>query len=212
MPKVVDPAERRNAIAAAAIETIARGGLDKATLANVAAQAGLAVGSVRHYFEGQASMIEFAMRWLADRIGARVLAIAGPVLAGEVGTMAERRRATVDLLCELLPLDETRRREVTAWLALSAAAVYRPGLRPIVDDMHESVRGLTRVIVERSRAAGLSDGDDADLDADVERLAALIDGLAVDAILRPDRYSPQRMRSVVERQLDRLGSPGADRT
>lgn len=212
MPKIVDPEERRNEIAAATIATIARGGLDHATLANVAAEAGLAVGSVRHYFAGQASMVEFAMRWLVDRIGARVLAIAGPVLAGEVSEMAERRRATVDLLCQLLPLDETRRREVAAWLALSTAAVYRPDLCPMVDDMHAAVRALTGAIVDRSRAAGLFDGDDEDAAVDADRLAALVDGLAVSAILCPDRYPPEHLRSVVERQLECFGAPGTGRT
>ncbi|MGZ9838673.1 TetR/AcrR family transcriptional regulator [Tsukamurella ocularis] len=212
MPKIVDPDQRRDEIATAAIALIARGGADHATLANVAAEAGLAVGSVRHYFAGQAAMVEFAMRRLADRIGERVLAIARPVLDGEVSDPHERRRATVDLLCELLPLDGLRRREVTAWIALSAAAVYRPDLHPIVDELHAAVRAVTRVIVERSRAAGLSDGTEEDLDLDADALAALVDGLAVDAVLYPDRYPPERLRRVVERHLDRASAPGPRRT
>ncbi|MGX9294181.1 TetR/AcrR family transcriptional regulator [Tsukamurella paurometabola] len=212
MPKIVDPDQRRSAIADAAVTVVARGGADHATLANVAAEAGLAIGSVRHYFDGQAAMVEYAMRWLADRIGDRVRSIAQPVLDGDVTGADARRRATVDLLSELLPLDENRRREVTAWLALSTSAIHRPELRRIVDDLHGAVRALTRAIVERSTAAGGVDPGDRAVVLDAERLAALVDGLAVDAVLCPDLYPPELLRAVIERHLDRAGQADPGRT
>ncbi len=205
VPKVVDAEQRRSAIADATITVIARSGVDHATLANVAREAGLVIGSVRHYFASQPEMVSYAMRWLSDRIAGRVLRIAQPVISDAEGLAPDRRRAITDaVFCELLPLDEPRQRETMAWLALSVTAVNRPDLRPVVDELHDGLHTLTRTVLRTIRTRGGLDVDDETLELEVERLVGLLDGLATNAVLCPHRHPPEQLRAVLRHHLDRL--------
>jgi AcrR family transcriptional regulator len=57
---------------------IRRDGVDQASLRAVATEAGLVIGSVRHYFATHDEMIVFAMRVLADRVTTRIAALGKP--------------------------------------------------------------------------------------------------------------------------------------
>ena len=59
MPKVVDIAERRNELAAAAAQLIARSGVGAATLREVAAEAGWTTGALTHYFADKRELLRF---------------------------------------------------------------------------------------------------------------------------------------------------------
>ncbi|WP_181272947.1 TetR family transcriptional regulator [Brevibacterium oceani] len=86
----------------------------KVSLRAIAEEAGLAIGSIRHYFTTAEGIVRFALETLVARIGARLedrLASLLPQLdAGSLSGDAAKE-ATVDLLAELLPLDEVRRQE-----------------------------------------------------------------------------------------------------
>ncbi|WP_308015612.1 TetR/AcrR family transcriptional regulator [Streptomyces huiliensis] len=202
MPKIVDPVARRRAVAQAVLSVTARHGLENASLRNVAEEAGLAVGSVRHYFADHDELVTFAMRELSRRIGDRIRAHAERLLAPGGGI--DRRAGTEELLAEFLPLDEARRQECALWLAFSAAAHTRPRLRPCAAELQAGLHALmARVLDEARRAGGLPDALDVELEA--TRLAALLDGLTLQATLLPDRYPPELLRRVLGRHLDTLG-------
>jgi AcrR family transcriptional regulator len=189
MPKVVDPEERRASVAAAVWRVIRRSGLDGVSVRTVAAEAGLSPGSLRHYFATQTELLTFAMHLVGDRVRARVEAIeAGPDAATTV-------RRVID---ELLPLDPERHAEAEVWLAFTTRAQVDPALRALRDasyDVLESLCGdLTDALAPDHPARG----------AEVERLYALIDGLVVHAVMRPDRATPDLMRAVIDRHLNEL--------
>ncbi|MEU5543786.1 TetR/AcrR family transcriptional regulator [Streptomyces sioyaensis] len=201
MPKIVDPVERRRAVAQAVLSVAARQGLEQASLRNVADEAGLAIGSVRHYFADHDELIAFAMRELSQRIGDRIRTHAERLLARDGRT--DRRAATEELLAEFLPLDEARRQEAALWLVFTAAARTRPELRPCAAEMQADLHTLmSRVLYEARGAGGMPDGLDIELES--TRLAALLDGLALQATLLPDRYPPKLLRQVLRRHLDAL--------
>ncbi|MGG7569515.1 TetR/AcrR family transcriptional regulator [Streptomyces sirii] len=101
MPKIVDPVTRRRAVARAVLSVAARHGLERASLRNVAEEAGLAIGSVRHYFADHDELMIFTMRELSQRIGDRVRTHAERLLAPDGCT--DRRAGTEQLLAEFLP-------------------------------------------------------------------------------------------------------------
>ncbi|WP_181781536.1 TetR/AcrR family transcriptional regulator [Pseudonocardia pini] len=115
MPKQVDHAERRELIADAVLAVVARGGLEEASVRHVAAEAGVSVGMVQHYFRTKDEL----MRCALERVGARVQARMGE----GVETPREMLRA---LFRQLLPLDEERAREGRVVLAFLAYATVRP--------------------------------------------------------------------------------------
>lgn len=201
MPKIVDPGERRRLVAEAIFTIVVRDGLAHASLRNVAQEAGLAVGSVRHYFTGSEEMILFALRALVDRIGARILARAEQAVAEPV---RERRRAmTAELLGELLPLDATRYTESAVWLAFATEARTTPALRPHVREMYEGTRRIVAKVLTRTRQMG-GLADHVDIGVETERLTALLDGLMTNGVIQPDRMTPGLMRTVLDTHLDSI--------
>lgn len=201
MPKIVDAEERRRLVAEAIFTVVVRDGLAQASLRNIAAEAGLAIGSVRHYFTSTDEMIQFALGELVDRIGTRLLARAEQAMAAS--TRQDRRQHTVELFGELLPLDERRYTESAVWLAFATAARTAPALRPQVRELYDGTRGLVTKVLTRIREHG-GLGDHVDIEIETERLTALIDGLMTNGVIQPDRMTPDLMLVVLEAHLDSL--------
>jgi hypothetical protein len=107
------------------------------------------------------------------------------------------------VLAEVVPLDAERRTESEVWLAFAGQALVDPTLRALREEIDDALYGLMRRLVEALVAAGEA-APDLDLDLEAERLNAVVDGLVVHALMRPDRVDPALMRAVVSRHLDGL--------
>ncbi|MEU4725872.1 TetR family transcriptional regulator C-terminal domain-containing protein [Nonomuraea dietziae] len=198
MPKVVDPEARREEVAEAVFRVVRRDGLEQASLRNVADEAGLAIGSVRHYFAGHTELMVFAMQAMNERVVRRLLEH-----VEKLETTDDRLPIVESMLAELLPLDERRREEATIWLAFATAARTRPELRPHAEASYDGLRRLVFKVLDGARRSNrLREG--ADLEVEVERLCALIDGLTVHAVLHPDRMDAETMTRVLRRHLQSL--------
>jgi AcrR family transcriptional regulator len=205
MPKIVDAVERRRAVADAVFSVIGQRGLEGASLRNVAAEAGLAVGSVRHYFSGHDELLLFAMKEISSRFEQRVLKHVEGLR--EEDDEAERRRVTQALLSEFLPLDATRREEAAVWQAFVTAARTRPELQPRAREVLEGMRTVVeRVLLAGQRTGGLPDSLDVELES--VRLCALLDGLTVQAVQAPDLVPPGLLTDVLRRHLLALSGGG----
>jgi len=201
VPKVVDPEARREEVADAVFRVVRRAGFEQASLRNVAEEAGLAIGSVRHYFDGHTELMTFAMAASIDRVSARLEERLGPLLATQDGG---RLAEGVELmLSELLPLDEQRLEEATVWLAFATAARTRPELAPQARKAYDGMRTLVGRIVDGIARRGRL-REDADVEVETERLCALIDGLTVEGVLHPERMTPDLMRRCLRRHLATL--------
>ncbi len=195
MPRNVDPERRRAELAGAVWTVIRRDGLQRASVRNVAREAGLSMGSLRHYFATQAELLCFAMQLVGERARARVRAIEP---ADDPRETAER------LLRELVPLDEERRAEAEVWLAFTGHALVDPDQRAIHQRIHDELNGACATAITLLADAGLVPGD-LDLALEVARLHAILDGLAIHAVMRPERVPPSRITAVITHHLDSLG-------
>ena len=195
MPKVVDAEVRRRELAEAVWRGIRRDGLERASVRNIASEAGLSMGSLRHYFGTQAELLAFAMRLVAERVHRRIegldLSASGP------------RQAVEGVLAEVLPLDDERRAEAEVWLALTGRALVDPGLRALRDEAYDLLHELCRQSVAALVDAGEA-GNVLDVGLETERLYAVIDGLAVHAVVRPGRLTPEEATAVLALHLDSL--------
>lgn len=170
-------------------------GLERASVRNVASEAGISVGALRHYFGTQEELLGFAMRLVIDRARARVGAL-------DLSSLNPRETAEA-VLREVLPLDAERRAEAEVWLALSGRALADPALRTLRNESYDLLQELCRRLVGGLLRRGEArSGVDADLEA--ERLYALVDGLAVHATVRPERATPELLVTVLGRHLDAL--------
>lgn len=201
MPKIVDPATRRTEVVEAVFRIAERDGLEHASLRNIAAEAGLAIGSVRHYFDDHADVLEFAMRELTQRLTRRIMVHVARFTDPPAGL--DRRAAVEELLAEFLPLDSQRLLECTAWLEFTNAARTRPKLRAYAHELHDGLRMIIGRVMRRIEASGLAT-EGFDVTLETERTAAMLDGLTMAVVLRPGSSNVDTARAVLRRHLDSL--------
>lgn len=200
VPKIVDPDARRREVVDAVLRIIAVDGLERASLREVADEAGLAVGSVRHYFAGSEELLTFTFASVVDRIAARMEDSLPAVEAAAPGSPA-RRAAVLTLLGGVLPLDEERAVEACAWMAFRNAARIRPFLSAEADRSHRQVAAAAGRVV----AALIPEEPQETLVLEAERLLATLDGLCMHALLQPAWMTADMCTGVLERHLDGLG-------
>lgn len=207
MPKLVDPEARRRHVVDALFRVVVRDGLQRASLRAVADEAGLNIGSLRHYFADRRELMRFAMRSMLDRVAARLVDRVEGI--GELldHPRRERVRLITDLLAELLPLDDRRRAEVTVFLDFNTAARTDPSLADLSRQTAEGIRdlvgrALTRLDASHTLRPGL------DLAVETERLAALLDGLGMNGVLHPEALDPDVCYAALLTHITALSRPG----
>ena len=189
MPRLIDADTRRHDIARATWRLILREGLGAVSVRNVAREARLSTGSVRHSFGTQAELLTFAMAAIGERLTERLAALEPAATALD---------AAAGVLAELLPLDEERRHEAAVWLAFVARARVDPELREIGERADETLRAIVRQALDPLALA--------DAELAIEDTHALVDGLALHAVLQPGRPAPETMRRVLRAHLERLAT------
>lgn len=195
MPRYIDPVARRKDIAEAVWRVIHREGVEGASVRAVAREAGLSSGSLRHYFATQNELLAFAMQLVTDRVRTRIQAIAAP--------SSDVRAYVEDVLAEVLPLDAERVSEMEIWLAFTGQGLIDPTLRTLRAESARLLLGLCRQLLVRLITSGEgAPGLDPDLEA--ERLHAVLDGVALHAVSRPEHVTPDVMRAVISAHLSSL--------
>jgi AcrR family transcriptional regulator len=194
MPKIVDHEERRRELALAVWRVIRDQGVERASVRTVAKEAGWSPGALRHYFTTQSELLAFAMRLVVERIEGRIAVL-------ERAT--DPRKAVEQVLHELLPLDDERRAENEVWLAFTARALVDPELRDLHSEVHDALHeacasSLATLTAARGKPAVPGTA------LQVERLHALVDGLAVHTALRPDLMTPEHIVAVMRLHLNAL--------
>jgi AcrR family transcriptional regulator len=197
VPKIVDHETRREEIAEALWRVVRRDGIRAASVRTIAAEAGWSAGAVRYYFPDQDGLLSFAMDLVTRRVGDRISRLdpKGTAIA-----------VALRYLEEALPLDAERRAEFDVWLAFMAQAQAESGagtLQRHVDAVHGGLRQLCDSLLHALAEAGsLRDG--LDLRREVERLHAVIDGLALHAAIQPSHTTPARVRQLVRHHIETL--------
>lgn len=164
MPRLIDHAARATEIIEAAWRVLVREGAAAVSVRSVAAEAGLATGSLRRSFPTQAALLAGCLNLMGERVAIRIAAL--PTLADPVSQGLAQ-------LGETLPLDPTRRVELEVYLALGTAALSDPGLREPYAQIDD---GLARLC---SHVLGQLRPDAEEIHArQVQHLHALVDGLA----------------------------------
>ncbi|MEU8336802.1 TetR/AcrR family transcriptional regulator [Micromonospora tulbaghiae] len=191
MPKIVDHGARRAELARAMWRVVYRDGVGAATVRSIAAEAGWSPSALRHYFATQTELLVFAMEHVQAEAAER---IAADDRTGSPREVAQR------ILEQLLPLDRQRVREAEVWLLLAARAQTDPAARTRMADADDGIRRAAEFAVV------LLTGQPAAGPEAVARLHALLDGLALHALLYPERMPPARARELLGAHLDTLAA------
>lgn len=186
MPRIVDHAERRRHVASVAASLVAAGGIEAATVREVAAAAGTSTAIVCHYFRNKRELLQLTFEHAAQRARGRVDA----VLARDPGDVRG--------VCEaLLPLDDERRDDWRVWFAFWAPAVSDPELGA---DQRRRVRGTRQRLAEVMLAGG-SAPTRPEAEREARRLLTVVTGIAAQAVFDPDEWTPARQRRALRDTL-----------
>lgn len=187
----IDPRERRRGIVRAAFRLVVAEGVAGMSLRKVAAESGLNIGSVRHYFRGHDELLIAAAEEAGDRMGRRLAGHPVEALRGLAGDAA--RDALQELVEAVLPMDEERRLEAIVVTELIVASRTRPVFAPSAERMGVDLR---QVIAAALEALGVPDPA-----GRAAGLTAVIGGLTLDALTPHGRLAPDRMRAILRQHL-----------
>ncbi|WP_313731465.1 TetR/AcrR family transcriptional regulator [Cohnella nanjingensis] len=190
----MDHQQRKEQIAEAAWRVIRREGLEGVSVRHVADEAGISLGSLRHYFHAQEELLSFTMRLISDRVHLRIRSLP---------FTGEPRRDIEMAIAELAPLDEQRLAEAEVWLAFAGRAITDPAVRALSHQMHEELYAGFRGMIELLLSDKLA-REGLDPEQETRRLHALIDGLVVHHVTYPERLNGEELMRIVADHLDSL--------
>lgn len=202
MPKEVDHPARRRELADAACAVIARNGLAATTLADVAAESGWSIGSMRHYFANKDELVASALWRVGERVDERIRRRTAGGMA-----MDDLRIAAI----ELLPLEADSRQDSLVHLAFVAQAA-------VVPELADAAEGAAQRLQEplAARIAHLVQAGELPAELDPEHEAAhlrvLLDGLRLQLVTTPRHTSASWAMAVLDDHLAALSArPAAAR-
>jgi AcrR family transcriptional regulator len=184
----------------AAVEVIAEKGLSETRVADVAARAGLSPALLLYYFRSKNELLTDALTFAEDRF---YLATFHELT--ELDDPRLRLVRLIDLSCPTDAEGADVRGDWALWLELWARALRHPEATRKREALDRRWRNTIAEIVRAGQDEGhfdrACDADDFSI-----RLAALMDGLALQVVLEDPAVSPARMRRpCVEAATRQLG-------
>lgn len=173
MPKQVDHHARRLELLDALMRITRSDGWDGVSLRKIAAEAGVSMGMVQHYFATKDEMLRFAIEMMAEdvrtRIRERVAALPQPIAP---------RVLVETALSEMIPRASRRTAETEGAEVWMRRFLLRPESRAIINNGAGDLRAglITQILLARP-------GDQAGAERDAGALMALIDGLIFNIVM-----------------------------
>jgi AcrR family transcriptional regulator len=196
VPKQVDHEARRQQLLEALMRITRRDGWDAISLRKVAAEAGVSMGMVQHYFSTKDEMLRFAIEMMAEdtrqRIRRRVADLPQPPTP---------RLLVETVLTEMIPRTSRRETEAEAAKVWIRRVDLRPESRAVLRQGAADVKaGLTgQLLIARAAEPSYTQ---ADAERDADALIALLDGLIFNIVA--GLQSAESATTVLKGQLDYL--------
>lgn len=199
MPKLIDHEERRKQIAEATWDVILEQGMEGATVRNIAKKAGLSLGALRHYFSTQEELLVYTMKLVKEKATARINKISIQDL--------HPKEKVLKIILEIVPINDETMAEMKVWFAFTA---YFRHKKNIFDAQHDGIFIAVRKLVDYLDQMNLLKKN-LDKEIEIEKLYALIDGLALHAMLEPQRVNKERIVRVLVHHLNSICVNESDR-
>ena len=197
MPKIVDHDERRALIVEALWRVIARDGAHGVSVRHVAAEAGMPKSSIGHYVGTMPQLLGLAVDQLVQSNTDYVLSLDLLDIDADKAT---------EVLFTLVPVSERRRHMSGVWLLLVSQAGADPECAEVLHRLNASVAEGLRDLLLGMQGRGLI-GRGRNIEVEVRRLHALIDGLALQCMTDSDLRSEADVRAILRHEVAGLADP-----
>ena len=197
MPKIVDHEQRKQQIAEATWSVILKKGIEGATVRAIAAEANVSLGSLRHYFSSQDELLLYAMNLVKMRVSKRINSI--------LKSDSDPKTTSIRILLELIPYNKESEIEMSVWFHFVMANIHRKQLE---DD--GVLEGIDRLMAGLHQAGCLKEA--VDLLIGTEQLYALVDGLALHAMMNPERLPKEKIKKVIIHHMNTLFAEPVEET
>ncbi|OLT31695.1 TetR family transcriptional regulator [Actinomadura sp. CNU-125] len=201
MPKVVDHEERKRRLAEAVWSLTVRSGLESVTLRKVAAEAGVSMGQVQHYYATRSELVSDAVARAVRALNARIeTSIRAAGAEGDPETILR------ECLYAILARDEEGLRLLRLSVAVLGQAVSDPAMAAVLAPGDDELVSFTAGLIAAARHdRGSAARDDDRIAADI--CWTLATGLGVDVAL--GHRSPDVAKRVLDHHIDTvLGGMG----
>jgi TetR/AcrR family transcriptional repressor of bet genes len=187
--------ERERRLIEATLDCIAELGLRETTVQDIAAAAGMAVGSISQYFEGKEALYTAALDAIATEFAARV----AERVAAAGDAPAERLRGYIDAYFDA---STGQRRKVAVWFAFWGEVRAQPQYRSVCEE-HDRAHDATvqALVADLLRAAGR---DPAEAGALAKLLTSSCYGLWLELLTGNPKPSRESLHALAYRQLAAL--------
>lgn len=194
MPKKVDHQARRLELAEALWRVTRRAGWDAVSVRKVAAEAGVSVGMVQHYFTTKDELLRFAFEMIDEDVRQRI--------RGRIADLPQPhtpRRLVGTVLTEMIPQPSRRQTEADAATVFLERFSLPPEHATQVAAGAEQVRNG---LIDQIRLARANSGDARAAERDADGLLALLDGLILHIVT--GQLTSESALEILETQLDRV--------
>lgn len=192
MPKIVDHNVRKKQIAEASWRVILEWGMEGATVRNIAKEAGLSLGALRHYFSTQEELLVYAMNLVIERATDRINKIAIQELPP--------KEKVLHILLEIVPTNAETMAEMEVWFAFTAYAKHKKEFfKAHHDGIYSGIRNLIEYLNQQNQLR-----KNLDKEMEIERLYAVVDGIALHAMIDSDRLNKDRINDLFVYHIDSI--------
>jgi AcrR family transcriptional regulator len=183
----VDHDARRRRIAEITIDVIAREGLEAATIRRIAAELNGPTKLVTHYFSDKHELLVWVYQTLTE------------LHRGNVDqAVAADPTDILDSLFALTPADEVGTKHWRVYLAFWDLATRDPAIAALQRaQINVTIQHISDIVRTRW-------GDRPDIESVSERFNAIVQGLAIQALMDRDRWPSERIRNRLAEEVDAL--------
>jgi AcrR family transcriptional regulator len=192
MPKIVDHAQKKDEIAAAACDVIAEMGVEKAKLIEIGKQAGCTTGAITHYFADKDEVLIAAWDYAYNDLMKQIEKIS-----------SRKPYSLIDVLSESLPTKKRSRILTKVWMTFTIRSLDNSLLAK--KQIETSILWNQRIQQELCKAQQLDVvGRNIDLDFESQVISNVINGICLRAIIDPKNWPRSRQIKFLRHHVDRL--------
>lgn len=189
------PEQRRQAITAATMRCLASRSVEKISVRDICAEAGVSIGLINYYYDGKEALIAAVYEEIANTLQQTLQQ------AVEQASGGARARLSAFIRASFLPVNLSTDL-MHAWLSFWSMARRSPRIAAVHDRTYNAyLQLLERLIADTAQAAG---AHHLDVRLAAIGVSALLDGLWVEWCLNPHTFTPEEGVRLCEACIDGL--------